>query len=159
VVTRAHEIARRARTELASRLGITPPELDIEVYESADAFRLATGTPWWMAFSVNGSHVELAPPAILEHSRDGLEGSVRRAVAEALVADALAGRPAWVRVGAARYYAGTARIAPPTRRVTCPSDAELALAVSAASYRDAELRAEACFARGIARTRDWRGVR
>jgi hypothetical protein len=43
--------------------------------------------------------------------------------------------------------------------VRCPSDAELTLAISAAAQRDAESRAEACFARAIEQTKDWRAVR
>jgi hypothetical protein len=43
--------------------------------------------------------------------------------------------------------------------VRCPSDAELTLAISAPALREAEARAEACFARAYARTRDWRTVR
>jgi stage II sporulation protein D len=156
---RAHQIAQRARIELSTALGIaSAPEVRVEVYESLDAFRNATGKPWWVTFAATGPLIELAPPAILEQG-DGVETSVRRAVAEILVADALTDRPAWVRVGAGRYYATTPRLGLSIQSVKCPSDAELTMAVSAPAHRDAELRAEACFARALVKARNWRDVR
>jgi hypothetical protein len=47
----------------------------------------------------------------------------------------------------------------PTSETSCPADAELTLAISAAAQREAEARAEACFARALARVKDWRAVR
>jgi len=44
-------------------------------------------------------------------------------------------------------------------RIRYPSDAELTLAISAAAKRDAEARAEACFAHRYTQTKDWRTVR
>jgi hypothetical protein len=123
-------------------------------------FRHATGRPWWDSTVVDGSIIELAPVAVLTQ-RDGLEAAIRRGVAEVLVTGALSNRPAWVRVGAARYFArmaGTpARSIPSGLR--CPSDAELVLAVSAPAQRDAELRAEACFARALTHADNWRNVK
>jgi hypothetical protein len=46
-----------------------------------------------------------------------------------------------------------------TAKVKCPADAELTLAISAAAQREAESRAEACFARAYSVTRDWRTIR
>ena len=92
--------------------------------------------------------------------RGGLEPSVRLAIAELLVADPLAGRPAWVRVGAARYFSqGPASIKAASSKTKCPTDAELLLAVSATAQREAETRAEGCFARELQKLRDWRAVR
>jgi len=81
--------------------------------------------------------------------------------AELLVAATYAERPLWVRMGAARYYGARPAGAPQasSARVKCPSDAELTLAVSVAAEREAESRAESCFARELARRRDWRAVR
>jgi stage II sporulation protein D len=166
--TRAHAIVRHARTELAAALGLAaPPEVRLEVHPSLEAFRGATARPWWVAFAVTGPVIEVPPSAILEQSSDGLEGSLRRAVAEVLIAEALSGQAEWVRVGAARHYAGMRRTEPPAtgrsgaerRGTPCPSDAELTMPVSAAAHRDAELRAEACFARALAQTGDWQSVR
>jgi hypothetical protein len=100
--------------------------------------------------------------------RDGLERAVERAVAEALVAPVFEGRHAWVRVGAARYFADA--LATEARRaevggrqadgrVRCPSDADLTAAVSAAAQREAESRAQACFTQAMEHGGDWREVR
>ena len=100
----------------------------------------------------------LAPPDLLSQ-RDGIETTLRVAIAQAIMTPALRDRPEWVRVGGARYFA---RAVPPQagdRRLKCPADAELTLAISAAAQREAESRAEQCFARGYAETRDWRAVR
>jgi hypothetical protein len=141
---------------MARRLGVTVPSLTIRLHGSIDAFRRATGQPWWVSAVVRGAEIDLAPTALLDQ-RDGLERTVERAVAEALVAPALDDRHAWVRVGAARYFTGGER--PADGRVRCPADADLTASVSAAAQRDAESRAEACFAQAIAREGDWREIR
>jgi hypothetical protein len=83
------------------------------------------------------------------------------AVADVLVTSKLSDRPAWVRIGAARYFGrpGGAAASRDTSRVRCPTDPELLLAVSASAQREAEKRAEACFAHALARGQDWREVR
>jgi stage II sporulation protein D len=155
---RVSQLAHRARSELSATLGIaSPPQIRVETYESLEAFRTATGRPWWVSVAVTGSVIELAPPLLAIETHE-FETSVRRAVAEVLVAEALAERPAWVRVGAARYYAAAPQPDQP-RRVKCPTDAELLMPVSAPAHREAELRAEACFARALAKARNWRSVR
>jgi stage II sporulation protein D len=150
-------IAARAREELSKALGTAAVSITIRVHESLESFRLATGRPWWVNAVSSAKVIELAPVAVLEQ-RDGLEASVRIAIAELLVSEALSGRPAWVRVGAARHFGRPSSRAPPvsSSRVRCPSDAELTAAVSATAQREAEARAEACFAREYAETGDWR---
>jgi stage II sporulation protein D len=152
-------IAASTHTELARTLGASVLPMTIRLHETLDSFRLATNRPWWVSEVAEGTSIDLAPAAVLAQ-RGGLESSVRLAVAELLVADALAERPAWVRVGAARYFArGAASIKPASAKTKCPTDAELLLAVSAAAQREAETRAEGCFARGMEKARDWRAVR
>ena len=150
-------IAAAAHDDLARTLGTSVRPLTIRLHETLDSFRLATNRPWWVSDLAEGAAIDLAPAVVLAQ-RGGLEASVRLAVAELLVAGPLAGRAEWVRVGAARYFAhGPAR--PAASRARCPSDAELLLAVSATAQREAETRAEECFAREVARTADWRAVR
>ena len=156
-------LAARAHDDLAAVLGTSIAPLTVRVHESLESFRLATGRPWWVSSVSDGTSIDLVPAALLAQ-RDGFEAALRIAVAELLVADALKGRPAWVRVGAARYFARVRPVpgdgAPRTGgRDRCPADAELTLAISAPAQRDAEARAEACFAREYARTKDWRAVR
>ena len=149
-------LAGNAQARMAQRLGVTVPSLTIRLHGSIDAFRRATGQPWWVSAVVRGGEIDLAPAAVLDQ-RDGVERTVERAVAEALVAPALGDRHAWVRVGAARYFTGGER--PGDGRVRCPADADLTASVSAAAQREAESRAEACFAQAIAREGDWREIR
>ncbi len=157
------EVARLtadAHEDLANVLGTSVAPITVRVHESLESFRLATGRPWWVRSVSEGTSIDLVPVALLVQP-DGFDAALRIAVAELLVSEGLRGRPVWVRAGAARYFArNTPRTAPVAAdREPCPSDAELTLAISASAQRAAEARAEACFAREYARTRDWRAVR
>ncbi|MGH9372867.1 MAG: hypothetical protein ACRD15_15185, partial [Vicinamibacterales bacterium] len=151
--------AIRIRDELAATLGInSAAAVRVQIHETLEAFRLATGRPWWFEVAVDGASIDLAPIAVLAQ-HEGTEAAIRRGVAEMLLRGALADRPAWIRVGASRYYA-SAQPPPPSRKsVRCPSDAELTMAVSAPVLREAERRAETCFARALSKVGDWRDVR
>jgi len=151
-------MAAMAHDGLARTLGTSVLPMTIRLHETLDSFRLATNRPWWVSEVAEGTAIDLAPAVVLAQ-RGGLEASVRLAVAELLVAGPLAGRPEWVRAGAARYFARGAAVGPVSSRTPCPSDAELLLAVSATAQREAETRAEACFARELAKLKDWRAVR
>jgi SpoIID/LytB domain protein len=159
--TELESLATRAHAELTRTLGVSVAPLTIQLHDTIESFRLATRRPWWVSAMVQGTSIDLAPAAVLAQ-RDGVEAAVRVAVAELLVSSTYVDRPLWVRAGAARYFGrlGTAPVEPrPAAKVRCPSDAELVLAVSVAAQRDAEARAEACFARELARAGDWRAVR
>ena len=155
--------ADRTHAALTKTLGLPAAAIDVHLHETLDSFRAATGSSWWVSAVASGSSVDLAPVAALVQ-RGGVEPALRVAIAESLIAPALANRPAWVRVGGARYFAraldGTAAPGAGARdRVRCPADAELTFAISAGAQREAESRAEACFARAFAQTKDWRMVR
>ncbi len=152
------KMVSRAYAALSQTLGTTVAPVTVSMHDTLDSFRAATGRPWWVSAVSSRTAIELAPAALLEQ-REGVESIVRTAIAELLIAPALQDRPAWVRVGAARYYARLAAVAPPRSRVQCPADAELLLAVSAVAQREAETRAEACFARALSDRKDWRAVR
>ena len=156
-------MASGAHDDLARVLGVSVAPIAVTLYGTLEDFRAVTGQPWWVSSVADGTSIDLAPLALLEQ-RDGLDLTLRTAVAELLVAQALRDRPRWVRVGAARYFARRAvdrnGAAPPAGDgPRCPADAELTLAVSAVAQREAEARAQACFASRFARTRDWRAVR
>jgi hypothetical protein len=151
-------IAVRAHESLAKVLGTSVAPVTIELHDSLDSFRYETGRPWWVSAAVTGTTVDLAPEPLLVQ-REGVEMTVRTAMAELLVSTALADRPVWTRVGAARYFAHKTPPPPPSRPLTCPADAELRMAVSAPAQREAEQRAERCFAYALARTGDWKAVR
>ena len=154
------QMAARAHGDLTRALGTSVAPITIRLHDTLDSFRVATGRPWWVSAMAQGASIDLAPAAVLVQ-RDGVEVALRVAVAELLVAAAYAERPLWIRVGAARYYGARPAGAPPSpsSRVKCPSDAELTLAVSVTAQREAESRAESCFAHELSRRRDWRAVR
>jgi hypothetical protein len=151
-------IAAAAHAELSRTLGVSVAPITIALHDTIDSFRLDTGQPWWVSAVVSGASVDLAPLPLLEQ-RDGVTTAVRIAIAELLTVNALAGKPAWVRIGAARFFGRAAPAPPSSATPRCPTDAELALAISATAQRDAEARAEACFARAYQAAGDWRAVR
>jgi stage II sporulation protein D len=152
-------IAMAAHEELGQALGISIAPVSIQLHATLDSFRRATGRPWWVCAVVSGTRIDLAPTPVLAQ-REGIDLSVRIAMAEVLIGDTFKNKPAWVALGAARYFAGGGHArAPLPSSGSCPSDAELTMAVSAPAQRVAEMRAEACFARAMASTPDWRQVR
>lgn len=151
-------LALRLRESLSRALGASADGVTVELHSTIDGFRYETGRPWWVSASVKGRTIDLAPEALLAQ-RDGVETTLRTAMAELLVTPTLSDRPAWVRVGAARYFSRTEPHGPVRSDVKCPVDAELRMALSASAQRDAESRAERCFARELATTGDWRLVK
>jgi stage II sporulation protein D (peptidoglycan lytic transglycosylase) len=153
-------LTARLHGELSRVLGVSVAPITVRVHDSVESFRAATGRPWWVSSVAEGTSIDLVPTALLA-LREGLEMTLRMAVADLLVSPSLRGRPLWIRVGAARYFGRVSgqrdRDVMPSPR--CPSDAELTLAVSATAQREAEARAEACFAREYVRAGDWRAVR
>jgi len=151
-------LAARAHESMSRVLGHSVQPVTVELHESLDTFRLEVRRPWWVSAAVTGTTIDLAPAALLAQ-RDGVEATLRTAMAELLMADGLIDRPLWVRVGGARYFASAVPPAAPQGEVACPADAELKLALSAAAQRDAEARALQCFARAYAKVGDWRMVK
>jgi hypothetical protein len=151
-------MALMARDSLSRALGTTAGPVTVELHETLDKFRLEVRRPWWISAAVTGNTIDLAPAGLLAQ-REGVEATLRTAMAELLMAPAFADRPAWVRVGGARYFARNTRPAAPASNVSCPADAELTLALSAVAQREAEARAVQCFARAMAKVGDWRSVK
>ena len=151
-------LAIAARESLSRVLGISPSPVTVELHESLDNFRLEVRKPWWVSAAVTGTTIDLAPVALLAQ-REGMETTLRTAMAELMMSPALADRPMWVKVGGARYFSSAPQPPASSSAVTCPADAELNLAISAVAHREAEGRAVRCFARAIARTGDWRLVK
>ena len=151
-------LALRVRESLSTTLRASAGKVTVELHGTLDGFRYETGRPWWVSAAVKGTTIDLAPAPLLAQ-RDGVEATLRAAMAELLVSPELSDRPAWVRVGAARHFSRSQPDSPGSRDVKCPADAELTMALSASTQRDAESRAERCFARELAKTGDWRAVR
>src|SRR5688572_9217204 len=86
-------IALRAYESLSNALGVSMSVITIDLHASLDSFRAATSKPWWVSAAVNGGAIDLAPAALLAQ-RDGVEPTVRAAIAEILVSSTLADRAA-----------------------------------------------------------------
>ncbi|MEW6322677.1 MAG: SpoIID/LytB domain-containing protein [Acidobacteriota bacterium] len=150
---------RRARDDIRARAGVTAPAtIDVVVHPTTESFRRATGEPWWAAGAASGTRVDLLPVSVLRRQRL-LERTIRHELAHVLVDGLLAGRPMWVREGAAMYFAEPERRPPSTTRPDCPTDDELLHPLSAGAEREAYGRADACFRLEIARGRRWTDIR
>jgi SpoIID/LytB domain protein len=148
--------AQTARSEIAKALGVTAPPIALRVHPTTEAFEGATGMPWFTFSTVVNHEVQLAPVGMLR-DRGVLDQAVRRAIVHAIVDEPLKERPAWVRDGAALFFADPRR--PSTNvKAACPSDIELTHPVSIGALSTAYTRARACFARQVAAGRSWRDV-
>lgn len=160
-----------ARDELVRTLGIQPPaRITLRVHPTTDDFERTTGQPWFAADAVRNGELHLLPLAVLRE-RGVLDRTIRHQIVHVLTDGVLADRPAWVREGAAIYFAGESRVTgaspePPAPRpfpatvpaVSCPSDAELLRPVSIGALSSAYARARACFARQLAAGKNWKDV-
>jgi hypothetical protein len=160
-------LAAVARDELAAMLGVVaPPGVTLRFHPTASEFERATGRPWFALGAWVGNQLHLLPLAVLRE-RGLLDRTIRHEIVHALADQVLQDRPAWVREGAALYFAGekpvTGGAGDPARRpaprAACPRDNELLQPISAGGLTDAYARARSCFARQIAAGRSWREVR
>ena len=142
----------------------------------SDSYERATGQPWFTSGAVVGGDLHLLPLATLR-DRGVLERTIRHQLVHVMTDAALGGRPAWVREGAAIYFADLGAAAPgvaggrsmpprpdpptfrPQPRESCPADAELLRPVSVGALSTAYARARGCFARQIAAGKAWRDVK
>jgi hypothetical protein len=162
------QLTARARDDMARTLGVTPPaRMTVRFHPTTDDYERATSQPWFTSGAVVSTEVHLLPLAVLRE-RGVLERTVRHELVHLMVDGILDKRPAWVREGAAIYFAGEPPIpgeaAPRGPAVAvpqggCPSDAELLRPVSVGALTSAYARARACFARQIEAGRSWRDVK
>jgi hypothetical protein len=138
----------------------------VRVHPTATSYALATGQRWFTSGAVVRGEVHLLPLVVLR-GRGVLERSIRHELVHVMADGALAGRPAWVREGAALYFslsrppAGESRRAAGTTgaRLSCPRDADLMQPVSPGALNTASAQALACFERQIATGKGWREVK
>jgi len=160
--------ALAARDALARALGVAAPaRLTLRFHPTTDDYERATGRAWFTSGAAVNGELHLLPLATLRE-RGVLERTIRHELVHLMADGALAGRPAWVREGAALYFGGEQALpgAPPQRspfaagpRLACPSDGELVNPVSAGALANAYARARACFANQIAAGKKWTEVR
>jgi len=161
-------LVTRARDELARTLGVgAPARLRLRFHATTDEYERATGQPWFTSGALVDDELHLLPLAVLRE-RGVLERTIRHELVHVMTNAALAGRPAWVREGAAIYFAGERPIPGELRqrpafrpdvRASCPTDNELLRPVSVGALANAFGRAHACFAKQIESGRPWRDVR
>jgi len=159
-------LALRARDDVATALGVVaPPRVTVRFHPTTFSYERATGQAWFTSGAIVGRDVHLLPLAVLR-DRGVLERTIRYELVHLMVDEVLAKKPAWVREGAALYYAGAAPDGQaqeskfkPRGRLSCPEDAELLQPVSAGSLSNAHSRALACFARQAGDGRPWRDIK
>jgi SpoIID/LytB domain protein len=157
----------RARDALARTLGVTAPRITLRFHPTTDDYERATGHAWFTSGAIVNNELHLLPLAVLR-DRGVLERTIRHELVHAMADSALGTRPAWVREGAAIYFAGEPVIPgepkqrpafKPEPRASCPGDNELQHPVSVGALSNAYARARACFAKQIQAGRTWRDVR
>jgi SpoIID/LytB domain protein len=161
------QLTERTRGDIAHALGVpAPPRVTVRFHPTTASYERATRQPWFTSGAVVGGELHLLPLAVLRE-RGVLERTIRHEIVHLIADPVLRERPAWVREGAAIYFAGRRPIpgeAEPSpfrlqSRLSCPGDAELLQPVSAGALSNAFARALACFSRQVDRGRSWRDVR
>jgi SpoIID/LytB domain protein len=150
------QLVSRERAAMAQALGVEPPRVQVRAHDTTDAYERTAGRPAFTLSAVVQQQIELAPLWLLRE-RGMLERSIRRALVELMVSGVLPDRPAWLRDGAAVYFADPNT--PNAARPPCPQDAELRQPTSVGAWGVALARARACFERQISGGRDWRRAR
>ncbi|HZR22956.1 MAG TPA: SpoIID/LytB domain-containing protein [Vicinamibacterales bacterium] len=157
----------KARDEIAKALGVAAPaRIAVRFHATTDDYEQATGQPWFTSGAFVRDELHLLPVAVLR-DRGVLDRTIRHELVHAMTNVTLASRPAWVREGAAIYFAGERPIPgepqrPPFRpdpRAGCPSDNELLRPVSVGALANAFARARACFAKQVEAGKSWKDVR
>jgi len=148
-------------------LGVTAPQVRLRFHPTTDDYERATGRAWFTSGAIVNNELHLLPLAVLR-DRGVLQRTIRHELVHAMADSALGTRAAWVREGAAIYFAGEPVIPgeprqrpafKPEPRASCPDDNELQHPVSVGALSNAYARARACFAKQIQAGRTWREVR
>jgi SpoIID/LytB domain protein len=159
-------LADQARTDMARALAVTaPPRVVVRFHPTTASYERATGQPWFTSGAVVGGELHLLPLAVLRE-RGVLERTIRHELVHVMADPLLRDRAAWVREGAAIYFAGRRPIpgepepaAYRQSRLPCPSDVDLLRPVSAGALSNAFAGALACFSRQVEVGKRWRDVR
>jgi hypothetical protein len=139
----------------------------LRFHPTTDDYERVTGQAWFTSGAVVNTELHLLPVAVLR-SRGVLDRTIRHELVHLMIDTPLEKRPAWVREGAAIYFAGE-QIVPgelqqrpafkPQPRASCPDDNELLHPVSVGALSNAFARARVCFAKQLQSGRSWRDVR
>jgi SpoIID/LytB domain protein len=157
----------RERSDIARSLGVAPPALvTVRFHPTTMSYERATSQPWFTSGAVVSGELHFLPLVSLRE-RGVLERTIRHELVHLMADPLLRDRPAWVREGAAIYFAGWGPVPGDTRssplrlqsRMACPADAELLRPVSPGALSNALASALACFARQMDAGKRWRDVR
>jgi SpoIID/LytB domain protein len=159
-------LADQARTDIARALAVTaPPRVVVRFHPTTASYERATGQSWFTSGAVVGGELHLLPLAVLRE-RGVLERTIRHELVHVMADPLLRDRAAWVREGAAIYFAGRRPIpgepepaAYRQSRLPCPFDVDLLRPVSAGALSNAFAGALACFSRQLDAGKRWRDVR
>jgi len=159
-------LADQSRTDIARALAVPPPpRVVVRFHPTTASYERATGQPWFTSGAVVGGELHLLPLAVLRE-RGVLERTIRHELVHVMADPLLRDRAAWVREGAAIYFAGRRPIpgepepaAYRQSRLPCPSDVDLLRPVSAGALSNAFAGALACFSRQVDVGKRWRDVR
>jgi stage II sporulation protein D len=156
------KFVRETLAELSARARVAlPASIRLVFHPTVESYCRQTKLAWWTAAATGADRIDLLPLAVLQERRI-VERTLRHEIAHVLTAPSLAGRPVWVKEGAAIYLSGEQVdrpvAAPPNAVIACPTDEELLHSESAASLHDAYARAAACFTARIAAGKKWNEV-
>ncbi len=161
-------LAARERDDLARALGVAAPaQITLRIHATTDEYERSTGRAWFTSGALVNGELHLLPLAVLR-DRGVFERTIRHELVHLMTDAALGQRPAWVREGAAIYFAGERPIPGgvaqrpafrPEPRASCPSEAELLRPVSVGALSNAYARARACFAKQIDSGKNWKDVK
>ena len=99
------DLTRRARDELARTLeAAAPARVTLRFHPTTDSYERATGQAWFTAGAIANGELHLLPLTTLR-DRGVLERTIRHELVRVMTDQTLAGRPLWVREGAAVYFA------------------------------------------------------
>ena len=159
--------ALKARDDLSRTLGLPSPVVTLRFHPTTDDYERVTGQAWFTSGAIVNGEIHLLPLTVLR-DRGVLDRTIRHEIVHLMTDAVLGSRPAWVREGAAIYFAGDKPIPgetaqrpafKPEPRASCPDDNELLRPVSVGALSNAYARARACFARQIQSGRRWNEVR
>lgn len=125
------DLVQRELDRLVRVTGLrAPPRVRLVFHPTPESYERATGEPWWTSGASREDQIDLVPLSVLRR-RGVLESTLGHELAHWLTSPVLAGRPLWVKEGAAQFFAGehveAARTVPGavTSRTVCPSDMEM----------------------------------
>ena len=152
-------LAVRSRDALARDLDlVAPSRITLRFHPTVESYQRTTGQSWLTAAATHDRDIHFVPLSVLRQ-RGALEATIRHELVHVLTEPAFAGRPLWVREGAAEYFSGERSDRDRVADTACPTDRDLRRPASREALAVAYRRAAGCFAAQIDSGRTWSEVR